>query len=479
MGRNVHVEFGANEDEVIAWSDFGACAKVWCLRSGRAIEIRDPKFPGKDNRGWGYRPSSSEPLGGAQRGGVMAMLCRTSGIDVLMLLARRTYAQLNRVELSTIDAVGLKWSRDGRWIAIWDAPSTGYNLYIYTADGHLYRTITRESLNDARAWGVEGLGIKSVEWVPGTEWLAVGGWDRRVRILSTRTFAPVVFLDHTAAIDVPGAPVFSEQVDGQGNRTYTITPQPVTPPKAPLEKNELSLMKQGISLLAFNNDGTLCATRDDSTPSTVWIWDLRSLRPRMILIQYAPVKTLQWHHDNPDLLLIQTTNDSPTLYLYQASNLSVSTSVSTSALAPPPAILDFSSHITKPASTLPTRWTTSWLHTPSDKKPAFGLAHQSGYTFTWPFGKDVILRFDTPDGSDASDDSLYDILTGRTPVPRLADSDGPDMDDSLLAEQQLVIEDEGYQVSFQDTFRGKAREETEHRGRRSSALDESGMDEIF
>ena len=409
----------------------------------------------------------------------MAMLCRTSGVDVLMLLAPRTYALINRVELPTIDAAGLKWSCDGRWIAIWDAPSTGYNLYIYTADGHLYRTITRESSNDAREWAVEGLGIKSVAWVPGAEWLAVGGWDRRVRILSTRTFAPVVFLDHTAVIDVPGAPVFSEQVDGQGNRTYTITPQPVTPPKAPLEKNDTNLMKQGISILAFNSDGTLCATRDDSTPSTVWIWDLRSLRPRMILIQHAPVKALQWHHDNSSLLLIQTVHDSPTLYLYQASNLSASTSASTSASAPAPAILDLSSHISKPATALPTRWTTSWLSTPADKKPVFTLAHQAGYIFSWPFGKDVILRFDTPDGSEASDDSLYDILTGRTPVPRLPDSDGPDMDDSLLAEQQLFTEDEGYRMSFEDTFRGKMREEPAQQRRGRSVLDESGLDEMF
>lgn len=482
MGRNVHVEFGSGEDEVVAWSDFGAAVKVWCLRSGSVKEIRDPKFSG---RGWGYRPSSSGPHGVGSssnkhpaRENVVAMLCRTSGMDILMLLAPHTYAQINRVELPTVDAAGLKWSRDGRWIAIWDAPSTGYNLYIYTADGHLYRTITRESSNDVREWGVEGLGIKTVEWVPGTEWLAVGGWDRRVRILSTRTFAPIVFLDHTAVIDVPSAPVYSEQVDGQANRSYTITPQPVTPPRAPLEKNETSLMKQGISLLAFNSEGTLCATRDDSTPSTVWIWDLRSLRPRMILIQYAPVKTLQWHHDNPALLLIQTTHDAPTLYLYQASNLSASTSASTSASAPPPAILDLSSHIAKLPSALPTRWTTSWLRTPADKRPAFTLAHQTGYTYTWPFGKDMILRFDTPDGSEASDDSLYDILTGRKPAPRLPDSDGPDMDDSLLAEQQLVTEDEGYRMSFEDTFRGKMREVTDRR-RGTSVLDESGLDEMF
>jgi hypothetical protein len=53
------------------------------------------------------------------------------------------------------------------------------------------------------------------------------------------------------------------------------------------------------------------------------------------------------------------------------------------------------------------------------------------------------------------------------------------MDDSLLAEQQLVNEEEGYRMSFEDTFRGKIKEETAQRRRGRSVLDESGLDEMF
>lgn len=466
MGKNVHVEFGATENEVLVWSDFAACVKVWCLQTGRAVEIRDPKFPGKESKGWGYRPSRD----GQSR--VMALLCRTSGTDVLLLLSVRTYSILSRVELSTTDAANLKWSRDGRWLAIWDAASAGYNLHIYTADGHLYRTITREPSDDADAWGVEGLGIKSVEWMPGNEKLAVGGWDRRVRILSTRTFAPVVFLDHTATIHIPSAPVYTEHVDGQGNRSYVLTAQPTTPPKAPLEKNEIALVKQGISLMAFNNDGTLCATRDDSTPSTVWIWDLQSLKPRTILIQFAPIKSLQWHPHDPSRLLIQTTYDAPAVYVYNAQSLSRSTSSSSSSSSSsstsqgPPTILDLSAHITKPTGTLPVRWSTSWLSTPADKKPLFTLGHQQGYVLVWPEGKDQILRFEHDDDVE-EEDSLYDILTGRTPVPRIRDHEDMDVEE----------EDDGEEM-LDDTFREKrGRANSEVRGR--GVLDESGMDEMF
>lgn len=384
----------------------------------------------------------------------MALLCRTSGVDVLLLLSAQTYTILSRVEIPTIDAANLKWSRDGRWLAIWDAPSTGYHLHIYTADGNLYRTITREPSDDLDAWGIEGLGIKSVEWLPGNEKLAVGGWDRRVRILSTRTFAPVVFLDHTPIIHVPDAPVYTEHIDGQGNRSYMTTPQPATPPKPPLEKNESALMKQGISLLTFNADATLCATRDDASPSTVWIWDLRTLKPRMIVIQYAPIRALLWHPQDPERLVIQTTHDAPAVYMYTATDSS------------PPAILDLENHISKPAASVPARWHVSWLPSPTsslssskeERKPLFLLAHAQSYILVWPVGRDKILRFEAANGEE-SDDSLFEILTGRREAPRIGEYEEGDAGQGL-----------------DDTFRGKGgRREVEVGG----GLGESGMSEMF
>jgi WD40 repeat protein len=390
-------------------------------------------------------------------------------------------------------------------------------LHIYTADGHLYRTIARERSEESMEWAIEGLGIKSVEWVPGDQWLAVGGWDRRVRILSTRTFSPVVFLDHTAQVHVPSASVYTEHVDGTGARSYVPTQQPVTPPKAASEKGDNS-MKLGISIIAFNRDGTLCATRDDSTPTTVWIWDLRSLRPKTILVQHAPVKSLSWHPSNPSSLLIQAVHDSPTVYLYttpllsQSRSRTSSTATSTSTLAGPRLILPISDTIARPAGSAPLKWDAKWLTTPDDKKPAFLFGHQQGYEVVWPQGKDQILRFDDGD-AEQSDDSLYDILTGRTPVPKLrgrgrgggggSDDDGDEMDEDEgdsenfvgvdvdgVDEVDAVEETQGelYQEStgsFEDTFREKRRAGISARiraGRKEvqvQAFDESGLDEMF
>ncbi|EUC39216.1 hypothetical protein COCCADRAFT_31932 [Bipolaris zeicola 26-R-13] len=491
MGKNVHVEFGGTEDEVLVWTDFTACVKIWCLKTGRVVEIRDPKFPGKDGKGWGYRPADDTGLrSGRGQGRVLALLCRASGTDILLLLAPQTYKVLSRVELPTTDAAGLRWSRDGRWLAIWDAASAGYKLCIYTADGHLYRTIIREASEDVSEWDVEGLGIKSLEWVPGHERLAVGGWDRRVRILSTRTFAPILFLDHTPVIDVPSAPVYTEQVDNVGTRSFTLTPQPATPPKAALEKNENALLKQGIGMLSFNSEGTMCASRDDSTPCTVWIWDLRSLRPRSILIMYAPVKALLWHPYDPNRLLVQTTHDDPVVYLYTASQrshaASASSANSSATTQHPPSILYLVPHIAKPAVATPARWTLSWLCGPanSNKKPCFALAHTQASVVVWPEGKDQILRFEHEDEEEGeveeegSDDSLYDILTGRTPVPGTRDS----MQEEGFGDSTGTVQE------LDDTFRsrrhaqedgGDVEHEHEHEYFEEGVLGDSGMSEMF
>ncbi|KAF2194439.1 hypothetical protein K469DRAFT_705888 [Zopfia rhizophila CBS 207.26] len=477
MGKNVHVEFGRNEEEVVVWSDFQSKVSVWCLRTGRTVEVKDPKIISQRERGWGWgwgwRPGDGEK--------VLACLCRSGGQDVLLLMAPGSYKVLKRVELGTVDAQGLRWSRDGRWVSVWDSPGSGFRVQVYTADGHLYRTINREPQEESREWGIGGLGVKSVEWVPGGEWLAVGGWDRRVRMLSSRTFSPVVFLDHTAQIQIPSAPVYTEQVPASGVRSYAVSPQPVSPPTAQTTPND-TVPKQGISIITFNADSTLVATRDDSTPTTVWIWDLRSLSPKTILIQHAPVKSLQWHPTNPSLLLIQCIQDTPILYLWSAPSLSTSTSQSSSP-PPPPEILDLNPNITKPLGSATIKWDVKWLSTFENKKPCFLFGHQQGYILVWPEGREQILRFENEEDEE-SEDSLYDILTGRTPVPRLHDSSGSDLKDEenedggTYAEGETYSSGEGSTRSLEDTFRER-KKVNPGVGRKKSVFDESGMSEMF
>jgi hypothetical protein len=175
------------------------------------------------------------------------------------------------------------------------------------------------------------------------------------------------------------------------------------------------------------------------------------------------------------------------VYLYTASpHFSASKSSSSSTPQPPPAILGLETHITSPRSTnsASARWNLHWLSpsiSPSKglKKPIFVFGHQQGYVIVWPEGKDQILRFEREDEEGESDDSLYDILTGRTPVPRLRDD--IDMEEEIDGEEDFTGE------GLDDTFREKRRTNgtssagisLDRRGSERGGLDDSGLDEMF
>jgi hypothetical protein len=91
------------------------------------------------------------------------------------------------------------------------------------------------------------------------------------------------------------------------------------------------------------------------------------------------------------------------------------------------------------------------------------------------------LRFEREDEEGESDDSLYDILTGRTPVPRLRED---------IDMEEEIEDDEGHTgEGLDDTFREKRRGNgtssaamsLDQRGseRRGGGLDDSGLDEMF
>jgi len=159
---------------------------VWSLRTAKQIDIPHPKFsskgkvPGADLRN--YRSSLLQGFGYRTCTSHFALLTRPATHDIVSVHCHTTYRTVAKFTLPTMDAQGLKWSPCGRWIAVWDSASSGYKVLIYTADGHLFRT---------REKPCEGLGIKTVEWSPASEFLVVGSYDGKISFLSTYTFSPV------------------------------------------------------------------------------------------------------------------------------------------------------------------------------------------------------------------------------------------------------------------------------------------------
>ena len=170
------VDFGSDENEILVFHSWATKLSIHSLDTGRSSVIKTPKF--SHSLGFGYRPQTRH----------LAILLKPETSDILTVHEPKSYQLVNKTVLPTVDAQGLKWSPDGKWIAVWDIASAGTKVLVFTADGQLFRTYTRSTgVDDAF-----DLGVKQIEWSPVSgqgicETLAVGKINGNVDLLRTRT----------------------------------------------------------------------------------------------------------------------------------------------------------------------------------------------------------------------------------------------------------------------------------------------------
>lgn len=183
------------------------------------------------------------------------------------------------------------------------------------------------------------------------------------------------------------------------SHSYTLATSPISPPTAHQPPSSSTSNTGPSLLLAFNNTGSLLASKSETHPSTVWIWDLSAQRSRAVFVQHAAVRRLAWHPLDPDLLLVQSAAPSAPLHVWSARVADAAPRV----LPLPPAVR------------LSARADARWLSGPSHCRPALVFADAQGAAIVWPDGRDADgARVDgkLARTSDA-EDSLFDILAGR------------------------------------------------------------------
>lgn len=101
-------------------------------------------------------------------GRYLALLERREFRDYLSLFdCHKNWQLLRNVQVDTQDAVGLRWSPDGRFMVIWDN-CLRYRVALYTVDGrHVHSYCAYEP-------GQDLLGVKSICWSPSGQMLAIG-----------------------------------------------------------------------------------------------------------------------------------------------------------------------------------------------------------------------------------------------------------------------------------------------------------------
>ena len=188
-----YVCFGSNDDEICVFSDFGLKLTIFNLVTTKSVEINTPKLYNGlvASKGFTYRQGTRN----------MALLNRSGGKDIVSVHATGGYEVMISWVPDTVDAQGLAWSPDGRFVVVWESPAHGHKLIIYTADGHLYKVWNGPvPLLDEEHDIDLGAGIKLVDWSQNGSYLAVADYSHRVNLLAAPSYSESSNLRHGTSV---------------------------------------------------------------------------------------------------------------------------------------------------------------------------------------------------------------------------------------------------------------------------------------
>jgi len=325
---------------------------------------------------------------------VLVLLSRQSGQDVLTFYTPPELAPFKTVVVPTVDAQSLAWSLDGRWLSVLDSYLGSPQLHIYSTDGHPFRQyppinrkttlVTSDNVNSNVMYD-----FKSQLWSKDGLFLAE---SRSITVLNTRTFSLVYKLECT----VETATAWRENIDVAGQRSHSM----VLGQMIPQPPSNISFFD-----MRLNAGNTFLSCRDQAVRTTLYIWSTHSRQLHTILYQHTNIVSASWHPNKPELLLIVCSDAS--LHILDVE----------SKQTPIHLLQSFEKHVNF------VRLEANWLSQSfSDKLAILLTCRTIGYQLLWPQGRPQINKdqaLDMTENVDESRDSLFDILTGRTPLPEL------------------------------------------------------------
>lgn len=192
--RPAFASFGATDDEVCVFSPVGIKLTVFNVVSSKAVEISNPKFFSAVAalKGCSFRPKTRH----------MALLTRTAGKDTVSIHSADTRELQRSWCPETVDAQGLSWTPDGRWLVVWDSPAHGTRVLFCTYDGHVYKDwrgdLSHSALDDDM--GQYAPGVKTLAFGPNGRYTAVTDGSNRISIFNHR-LVEEVRLHHVSTVE--------------------------------------------------------------------------------------------------------------------------------------------------------------------------------------------------------------------------------------------------------------------------------------
>nr|XP_035945619.1 WD repeat-containing protein WRAP73 isoform X2 [Halichoerus grypus] len=172
---------------ILNTTEFHLRITVWSLCTKSVSYIKYPK-------------ACQQGIAFTRDGRYMALAERRDCKDHVSVFVCSDWQLLRHFDTETQDLAGIEWAPNGCVLAVWDT-CLEYKVLLYSLDGRLL------SAYCAYEWS---LGVKSVAWSPSSQFLAVGSYDGKVRILNHVTWKMITEFGHPATVNNPKIVVYKE-----------------------------------------------------------------------------------------------------------------------------------------------------------------------------------------------------------------------------------------------------------------------------
>lgn len=305
------VDWSPDSRHILTTSDFNLRITVWSLMNKSVSYMKYPK----------NMPKCYEFT---QNGKYMLLAERRECKDYCSIFSCDNWQLLKHFEVDTDNLEGLAWSPNGSTFAVWESPLE-YKVLIYSVDGRCINKF------QPYKWS---LGVRTAEWIPSGQLLAIGSYDQKVRILNHITFKSIMEFDHPLKISSKDLVIFKEVDNSFKNKkdlsasfmndSVNINENEIasiysSPSKYEIFSGTLQIAaikpdldkpnpKIGISAIQFSCDNRFMLTRNDSMPNIIWIWDMIKFKLTNVLIQTMAVKCVSWDPKQSRLALCTSNN---------------------------------------------------------------------------------------------------------------------------------------------------------------------------
>lgn len=301
----VDVRWSPDSRHILTTCDFHLRITVWSLINKSVSYIKNPK-------------ACQQYLDFTSNGNYLAVAERRDCKDYVSIFDAVSWQVLKHLDPETDDMEGLMWSPDGTTLCVWES-CLAYRVLLFSLDGRCLATYSAYDL---------ALGVKSVIWSPTSQFLAIGSYDEKLRLLNHLTWKAITEFSHPTSVTNAFVLVYQEtqkvlgslasdtnSKSSKGSSHYDIIEGNVPVPVVKPDPNKAN-PRMGVGLISFSKDCRYLFTRNDNMPNALWIWEVPKLRQTVLLLQESAIKSASWDPTQSRLALCTGNNN---LYMWSPS----------------------------------------------------------------------------------------------------------------------------------------------------------------